>query len=121
MVESNQPIMPSTSAPVSVNSAKYVEVFKWNADPNRKVYIRDISIVVSAVTTHPTFIIQINGEDKLKDFETLATSFSFGFGDHLVFRGHEKKPTIRVLAKNDASAGVNVTVAVHGVEEPMNG
>jgi hypothetical protein len=120
-IESNKPIMPSTTAPVAVNSKAYTEILNWTADPNMKVYIREIQIAVSAITTHPTFRIEIDGESKLVDYETLTTTGSLNFGDHLVFVGHKSKPTIRILCKNDATASVDVTAVVTGVEEEWNG
>lgn len=115
MVESSQALILHERK--SVNSTDYVELLKWEAEPNKKYYIRDINIAFDAVTRSPIVTVSINGEKKLRDFQSTQTTFSLSFGGDLVFRGAEKKPTIWVQIKNDAGGATITTVTVTGIQE----
>ena len=98
-------------------STSYQTLLSIESDPNKTIYIRDITIEWSSVAGTPYINVTINGTKKLRDFQPVVAQTKLSFGGALVFKGKTQKPPILVEIK-DATATPNVTCIVTGVEVP---
>ena len=114
MVESNKAFIQhgrETAATV------YQKLLSIESDPDKAIYIDNITIEFSSVAGAPYIKVIINGEAQLRDFRPVVAQTKLSFGRDLVFKGKTQKPPILVEIK-DASATPNVTCVVTGIQLP---
>jgi hypothetical protein len=113
MPESDQPLLES--ARVTTNSTTYVDLIKYKVDPNKMVFVRDVTVELNSTSGSPTVSLSINGETKLRDFQPVDTDLKMAFGGHLAFRGTLRDPAIWIRVKNDGTTNTTFTVVITGV------
>jgi hypothetical protein len=95
----------------------YYELLRVQADPNRILYIRDITIESSDTTSIPEVKVYINGTPYLQDFPIFLSSAGVGFGHLRSVEG--KDPLVVSVRKTAAGLGaVTVACIVSGTQVP---
>ena len=122
MVESEIPLLKGASKIIAASDLNdYKELIRIKTDPNRIIYIRDISIEIDDTTSLPQFKLSINGTPYLKDFPLLTATKSLGFGGDL--RGSDTKDPLIIWVKKTAAGtgALTVACAVTGTQVPKTG
>ena len=114
MVESNKAFIQHGRETATTT---YQTLLQIESDPNKEIYIDNITIEFSSVAGAPYIKVTINGEAKLRDFRPVVAQTKLSFGRDLVFKGKTQKPPILVEIK-DTAATPNVTCIVTGVQLP---
>mgnify|MGYP001105172091 CR=1 FL=1 len=106
MVESNDALIEANVLSTTENS--WQKLLEFQPDPNKKCYIRDITIDFNDASTFDAYIrVVINGVPILKEYNPINTQTKLSFGGDLVLTGKTDKPII-IYVKSD---GINTLVA----------
>ena len=98
-------------------TTSYKTLLSIESDPDKEIYIDNITIEFSSIAGAPYIKVTINGEPALRDFRPVVAQTKLSFGRDLVFKGKTQKPPILVEIK-DTTATPNVTCVVTGVQIP---
>lgn len=120
MPESELPYAESANRTYSAVDTTWKELLSVDADPNRDIYLRDITINSDYVIANGDDVriqLVINGEKLLDNFQMVLTSFSLGFGGDLILKGSGNKTPIIIRTRYLATAHTtHVSAVVNGVQ-----
>ena len=121
MIEFNLALVKGNFVSFTATTNEWVELLKFVNDPNKKVHIRDLTIMSThSASTGDDFRISliINGEHVLDNLRLVDTKTPLSFGGDLAFTGKLDKPPIQLYGKfPSGTAPIYVTVTLTGVEE----
>jgi hypothetical protein len=105
------------SGNLSFTDNEWKTLLKIEAAPNRQLFIRDIIITFSDITTfQPRLRILFNGAPKIRDFPPNDAQVKLNFaGDFSL--GIENKPPLEILVKSDGTNTCVVTAIVTGTQK----
>lgn len=110
--------MPESNLPLLVGVSKadvgtdYVDLLKFDPDPNETIYVGDIRIDINDTTTKPIMRLSINGVSYLKDFPLLNATTTFSFGRDLKLK-NDKTPLLIQIKKTTGT--LNATAIITGI------